>query len=65
MPENEKIKAVKNYLEEQNIRVSRVKITKDGTNMPCDACFCTTENRIHAKINENDLDKASNEGFYR
>ena len=65
VPNKDKIKNVKKYLQSKQIHVFKVEITDDGIQEECKACFCKTGKRIRCKINENDLHKAINENFYQ
>lgn len=60
-----KTKAIENYLENKGVKVFKVKINDDGTAEECKSCFCKTGSRIKCKINEDEIEKMKEEGFYQ
>jgi len=66
VPDEEKIKKIKEHLRSQQIHVIKVEINSDGRlEVTCRACHCETGVIIKCKINERDLFKATNENFYK
>lgn len=67
VPENEKKKNIKAYLESKGIKVLKVQITDNRAEYEvlCKACNCIDGYKIQCKIKESDLGKAINENFYQ
>ena len=65
--DKERLKAVKQYLNNKQIHVYKIELIFDETpaEIWCFACICKNGNIIKCKINEDDLQKAINENFYK
>ena len=57
-------RAVEDYLRDQGVKGARViSITGNGIEQDCEACFCTTGNRINVKVPANQKSKMLELGF--
>lgn len=67
VPEKEKINNIEKYLKNRKVKVFDVKIVADANvgSILCYAMHCKSGKRIHCKIKEKDLNKATSEGFYQ
>ena len=66
VPEKEKIENIKKYLKKNKIRVFEVKIAgrELDINPNCEGCDCSSGMAIKCEINEDDLHKITNKGFF-
>jgi hypothetical protein len=55
---------VKNYLEQQNIKIKKISISNDGPTSGCFSCGCTTGRKINITIYEEDKTLALDLGFF-
>jgi hypothetical protein len=62
--DDEKFKAVKDYLKDEDIRAYKVEAGTSIDPAICQACFCETGKVLRAKIHEDDRSAAVEAGWY-